>query len=533
MAVLLSFYLHFYIMIKLTELKLTPKQASDEKYYIPILAADLGVKQGQIRGHKVLRRSIDARGRRDVFIRMRTEAYIDEEVPDEKPFVPPYRKITGKHQVLIAGSGPAGLFAAVKLIEHNIKPVIIERGKDVSRRKRDVAQLSRNNYLDPDSNYCYGEGGAGTFSDGKLYTRSSKRGNVQRILQIFEYHGAPKDILSNAHPHIGTNILPKIITDMRQHILLSGGEIHFDSRITDFKTEADRIVSVETASGDIFEGDALILATGHSARDIYELLHRKGLELTEKGFAMGLRVEHSQDLIDQIQYSCTVRDEYLPAAAYNLVEQIEGRGVYSFCMCPGGFIVPAATGPEEVVVNGMSPSKRNSKFANSGIVTEIRPEDFPNREKYGIMAGLKYQQSIEHSAYLNGGKGVEAPAQRLTDFVNGRLSKNLPETSYHPGIISSPMHFWLPEAISKRLREGLRRFDNKMKGCLNEEGVGIGVESRTSSPLRIPRDKNTRNHPQIKNLYPCGEGAGFSGGIVSSALDGEKSAEAVALLFNR
>ncbi len=519
-------------MIKEIEIKLSPKQAANQESYLPILSEKLGVSVERIQNHKILRRSIDARGR-NVQIQMRIEAYIDQQAPHDNDFVLPYKKVNSNRRVLIAGAGPAGLFAAIKLIEHNIKPIIIERGKDISRRKRDISQLNRNQKLDPESNYCYGEGGAGTFSDGKLYTRSSKRGNIKRILQIFEYHGAPENILSNAHPHIGTNILPKIITDMRKHIVNSGGEIYFDSKIVDFEISGDEITSVKTATNEVFTGDALILATGHSARDIYELLYTKKILLEEKGFAMGIRVEHSQKLIDQIQYNCSVRDKYLPAAAYNLVQQVDKRGVYSFCMCPGGYIIPASTSPEEIVVNGMSPSTRNSKFANSGIVVEIRPEDFPKREQYGILAGLKYQQEIEHIAFLNSGKGVEAPAQRLTDFVNNRISNNLPESSYRPGLTSSPIHFWMPEAISKRLQKGLIHFNNKMRGYLNEDAIAIAVESRTSSPLRIPRDKKTRNHPQIKNLYPCGEGAGFAGGIVSSAMDGEISAEVLALNLNQ
>jgi uncharacterized FAD-dependent dehydrogenase len=514
-------------MYKEINIRVSPEQASDPALYLIAADEKLNVKPEQISGYKILKKSIDARSS-EVYIQIRLSVWINETQPEEPLFKPGYKKVTGKKRVLIIGSGPAGLFAALKLIEHNIKPVIIERGKDVSRRRRDVAKINRNKPIDPDSNYCFGEGGAGTFSDGKLYTRSSKRGDVDRILKILNFHGAKDDILIDAHPHIGTNILPKVITDMRKHILDSGGEIHFETRMTDFEIEGDKITGVISQKGDRIEGDAVILATGHSARDIYELLYKKGIEIQEKSFAMGIRVEHKQKLVDQIQYNCEIRSDYLPAASYNLAKQINGKGVYSFCMCPGGFIVPAASGPEEVVVNGMSAWSRNSKFANSGIVTEIPVEEFPEREKYGPLAGLRYQQHIEKLAFTNGGKGLTAPAQRLEDFVNGRLSKDLPETSYHPGVISSPLHFWLPAHISNPLRDGFKNFNRKMKGFLTEDAIVIGVESRTSSPVRIPRNKENRSHPQIKNLYPCGEGAGFAGGIVSSAIDGENSAKVLA-----
>jgi len=517
-------------MHKEINIRVSPEQASDSALYIPAAAEKLGIKPEQIKGHKVLKKSIDARSS-DVYIQLRLSVWINEAMPEEPEFIPGYKTVSSDKRVLIIGSGPAGLFAALKLIENNIKPVIIERGKDVSQRRRDVAKINRNNPVNPDSNYCFGEGGAGTFSDGKLYTRSSKRGDVDRILKVLNFHGAKDDILTDAHPHIGTNILPKVITDMREHILYSGGEIHFETRMTDFETEGDKITAVISQKGDRIEGDAVILAAGHSARDIYELLYEKGIEIQEKGFAMGVRVEHKQKLIDQIQYNCELRSNYLPAASYNLAKQVNGKGVYSFCMCPGGFIVPAVTGNEQVVVNGMSAWSRNSKFANSGIVTEIPVEEFPEREKHGPLAGLKYQQHIEKMAFINGGKGLRAPAQRLEDFVNGRLSKDLPETSYHPGVVSSPMHFWLPAHIVNPLREGFKNFNRKMKGFLAEDAIVIGVESRTSSPVRIPRNEETRSHPQIKNLYPCGEGAGFAGGIVSSAIDGENSANVLAQIL--
>ncbi len=413
------------------------------------------------------------------------------------------------------------------MIEKGLKPVIFERGKDVSARKKDIQALNTNKAVNPDSNYCYGEGGAGTFSDGKLYTRSKKRGDVKRILDILKYHGAKKDILSDAHPHIGTNKLPGIIVKIRETIEEAGGEIHFDSRVEDLIIERDEVKGIITQNGDKVFGKAVILATGHSAKDIFEILHRKNILIEAKPFAMGVRVEHPQDLIDSIQYTCKIRSDYLPAAAYSLVSQVKGRGVYSFCMCPGGFIVPASTAPGEMVVNGMSPSKRNSKFANSGMVVEIKVEDFPETEKYGALAGLKYQESLEKLAFVNGGNGLVAPAQRLHDFVNGKVSPFLPDTSYYPGVVSSPMHFWLPEDISKRLQKAFKTFGKRMKGFLTNEALIVGVESRTSSPVRIPRDKETLQHPQIKNLYPCGEGAGYAGGIISAAVDGERCADMV------
>ncbi|MEA2043421.1 MAG: NAD(P)/FAD-dependent oxidoreductase [Bacteroidota bacterium] len=511
-------------MKKIINIRLTPKQASEELLFRPVAAKKIGVEEEDITGVRILKRSIDARGR-EVFVQLRIAIWTNEPMPPEDEFQINYQKVEHKKRILIVGSGPAGLFAAIKLIEEGYKPVILERGKQISPRKRDVAQLNRNNPVNPESNYCFGEGGAGTFSDGKLYTRSGGKKAVKRILNILKYHGADTDILQDAHPHIGTNILPRIIKDIREHILAAGGEIHFNTKLVDFEMEGGKIKSVITQKGDKVEGDVVILATGHSAHDIYELLHTKGFQLEAKSFAMGVRIEHSQDLIDSIQYSCDYRGEYLPAATYSLVQQVRGRGVYSFCMCPGGFIVPAVTGPEELVINGMSPSKRNSKFANSGIVVEISEKDFPEKEKYGVLAGLKYQQYIERLAYLNGGKGITAPGQRLTDFVEGRISSTLPETSYHPGVVSSPIHFWLPEAIATRLQKGVELFDNKMNGYVNPDALVLGVETRTSSPLRIPRDKESRQHTQIKNLFPVGEGAGYAGGIVSSAIDGEKTVE--------
>ncbi len=512
-------------MKKIINLSLSPKRASDEKYYKHDAAEFLHADEREITAVKILKKSIDAR-KKFVKINLRLEIWLSEPAKEEK-FILKLQNVSAKPEVIIAGAGPAGLFAALKLIEKGLKPVIFERGKDVKERKKDIQALNTNKGVNPDSNYCFGEGGAGTFSDGKLYTRSKKRGDVTRILNILKLHGAAENILSDAHPHIGTNKLPGIIVKIRETIKNAGGEIYFNTRITDFIVENEEVKGVVTQNGEKVYGKAVILATGHSARDIYEMMHKKDILLEEKSFAMGVRVEHPQGLIDGIQYSCKIRGDYLPAAAYSLVSQVRGRGVYSFCMCPGGFIVPAVTGKEEIVVNGMSPSRRNSKFANSGMVVEIRTEDFPEKEKYGVLAGLKFQQQLEKLAFQNGGRGLVAPAQRLHDFVNGKISASLPETSYHPGIISSPLHFWLPENIGTRLRKGFKIFGKKMRGYLTNEAVVLGVESRTSSPVRIPRDKKTLQHPQIKNLYPCGEGAGYAGGIISAALDGERCAEMI------
>lgn len=409
-----------------------------------------------------------------------------------------------------------------------MRPVIIERGRDVSSRKKDIARISREQIVDPDSNYCFGEGGAGTYSDGKLYTRSKKRGDNTRVLELLCLHGANENIMYEAHPHLGTDKLPGIISNIRKSIVDAGGLFLLGKKVTDFLLDGDKIKGVITSDNEHFESPYVILATGHSARDIYEICKIRGVGLEMKPFAMGVRVEHPQDLIDKIQYHGNLRGEYLPASSYNLVKQVDGRGVYSFCMCPGGFIVPSATSQEEVVVNGMSPSERNSPYANSGIVVEIRPDDIVKYSNFGELAGLEFQKELEREAWKNGGHTQRAPAQRLADFVNGDVSGSLPKVSYFPGVTSSPLHSWLPKAIGRRLRDGIRLFGQMMNGYLTNEAVVLGVESRTSSTVRIPRDPGKLHHIRISGLYPCGEGSGYAGGIVPSAVDGMRAAEAIA-----
>lgn len=507
-------------------LSLSPKQASDEIYYRPIIASKLGVDPEEITAIVVRRRSIDAR-QRQIKINLGVAVYLGEQ-PESERKTYDYGNVAGKTPVGIVGSGPAGLFAALRLIELGYKPIIFERGKNVSDRKRDIAKIHREHLVDPDSNYGYGEGGAGTFSDGKLYTRSKKRGSVEKILEILVQFGADPQILIDAHPHIGTNKLPGVIARMREQILASGGEFHFSTRVTDLILKGDECKGVVLNDGQRVECAAVILATGHSARDIYEMLYRNGVNLEAKSFAVGVRIEHPQPLIDTIQYHQDSRGPYLPAATYSFVEQVNDRGVYSFCMCPGGFIVPAATAPGELVVNGMSPSQRNSPFANSGLVVEVRPEDLREFQHYGVFAGLEFQKSVEQLCFQLNGHTQFAPAQRIADFVAGRKSADLPDTSYRPGLISSALHDKLPKRISSRLREGIQQMDQKARGFNTDQGVVVGVESRTSSPVRIPRNEDTLEHIRIKNLYPCGEGAGYAGGIASSAIDGERCAEALA-----
>ncbi len=508
------------------DIKCTPKQASNESLYLPIVAKQLKIDVSEITKSRILRKSIDAR-KRDIIINLRVDIATENSDFEIEKIKFEYNDVKNSEEVVIIGTGPAGLFAALRLIELGKKPVVYERGKPISERKIDIAKINRESIVDENSNYCFGEGGAGTFSDGKLYTRSKKRGSVTRILEILNNHGADDSILYEAHPHIGTNKLPRVIKSIRETILNAGGEVHFNSKLTDIIIENNKVTGVEINESEIKKCTKLILATGHSARDIYEMLYAKKVDLEAKSFAMGVRVEHPQKLIDSIQYTCDIRSEYLPAATYNLVQQIDGRGVYSFCMCPGGFIVPAATAPNQMVVNGMSPAKRDSEFANSGMVVEVKDDDLKEFKQYGVLAGMKYQEYFEQMAYNNGGAGMIAPAQRLSDFVKARISESLPKTSYHPGILTSPMHHWMPENITKRLQKGFKLFNNKMRGYLTNDAVIIGVESRTSSPVRIPRNKDNFEHITVKGLYPCGEGAGYAGGIVSAAIDGERVAEII------
>ncbi len=511
-------------------LELSPYQAADEQQVKKAIAQKLNVKVENVGKYRIIRKSIDAR-KANIKVNIGIKVFdkgeaLDEDIPT---FI--YQDVRKSNPVVIVGAGPAGLFAALRLLEIGFKPIVIERGKQVSDRKRDIALLSREHNLNPDSNYAFGEGGAGTFSDGKLYTRSKKRGDFKRVLFALHNHGADENILYEAHPHIGTNKLPGVITKIRETIIEHGGEFYFNSRVESIQIKNDIATGVKLTDGQIINGVAVILATGHSARDIYKSLIDQGIEVEAKPFAMGVRVEHPQELIDSIQYHGAKQDAYLPAAAYNLVHQVDGRGVYSFCMCPGGFIVPAATSQGEVVVNGMSPSMRNSRFANSGIVVEIRLEDLSSYSKHGVLAGIEFQSELEILAGKHGEFGVKAPAQRLADFVNGKTSSTLPVCSYHPGVTSSAMHEWLPDMISKRLQAGFAEFGKKMRGYLTNEALILGVESRTSSPIRIPRDPETLQHIRIKGLFPSGEGAGYAGGIVSSAVDGERCADGVANYF--
>lgn len=507
-------------------INLSPKAAAHVAIYKKEIAKKLKISAEKIKEIDVIRRSIDAR-QKNVKIVMRANVWFADEKYQKQIFEYNFQDVSTKPEVVIVGAGPAGLFAALKLIEKGLRPIILERGKAVKERKRDVALINRNNEVNPNSNYCFGEGGAGTFSDGKLYTRSKKRGSTTYVLEMLKMHGAKNEILTEAHPHIGTNMLPRIIVAIRETIEKAGGKILFNTKVTDFIIKDNKAIGIKTQNGENIEGKAVILATGHSARDIFELLHLKKIKIESKSFAMGVRVEHPQNLIDRSQYSYTIRDKYLPAAAYSLVSQVKNRGVYSFCMCPGGFIVPAATAPNKIVVNGMSPSMRNSRFANSGLVVEIRQEDFPDKQKYGELAGLKFQQFLENLAYQNGKKNLVAPAQTISDFTQNKFSNKLPKTSYHPGVVSSNLHDWLPKHVGQRLQEGIKIFDKKIKGYNSSEGIILGVESRTSSPVRIPRNRTTLQHEQIANLYPCGEGAGYAGGIVSAAIDGIRCAEKI------
>ncbi len=513
-------------MPKTITLQLSPKQAADEKFYIARAAERLGIKQSEIALARVVKRSIDAR-QRMAKVNLSLEVYIDKE-PQPAPLHFDYPSVDTGTEVIVVGSGPAGLFASLRLIELGFKPILLERGKSVLSRKRDIAQINRGGEINPDSNYAFGEGGAGTFSDGKLFTRSKKRGDYNKALQTLVWHGANPAILYEAHPHIGTDKLPRIISNICNTINEHGGKVLFESKVSGFVVKQGRITGVKVGDS-VIEGAAVVLATGHSARDIYELLYNSGIKVEAKPFAMGVRIEHPQRLIDSIQYHRDERGEWLPAASYSLVSQEAGRGVYSFCMCPGGFIVPAMTDTTQSVVNGMSPSGRNSAFANSGLVTEVRLEDFAHlREEWGELAGLRYQQMFEELARQHSGDKQVAPAQRVSDFVYGRESRSLPKTSYIPGLTPSRLDIWMPEEIGARLRSGIATFGKKMRGFVTDEAIVVGVESRTSTPVRIPRDPETLMHTEVEGLFPAGEGAGYAGGIVSAALDGERIADAVA-----
>lgn len=512
-------------MIKEFQIRVSPEVAASDSMLKQFISNDKKLPLNEINHIQVLKRSIDAR-QREIFINLKVNVYISHPYVEETITLPAYRDVSNSEEVIIVGMGPAGLFAALKLIELGLKPIILERGKDVKERIKDLKGINVDHIVNEDSNYCFGEGGAGTYSDGKLYTRSKKRGDVDRILKLLVAFGAVRDILVEAHPHIGTNKLPPIIASMRECILRHGGEIHFNTRVTDFIINGDRMEGVKTMSGDIYKSNKVILATGHSARDIFEILNNRAIEIECKPLAVGVRVEHPQALIDSIQYNCEDRGEHLPPSPYAVSKQVNGRGVYSFCMCPGGVIAPCATKPGEIVTNGWSSSRRARATANSGIVVELRMEDFSPYSEHGTLAAVAFQQSIEKRAWELGGKTQTAPAQRLIDFVEGNLSIDLPDTSYSPGIRSVQISDVLPGFICDALVQGFKKFDESMRGYLTNEAVVHAPETRTSSPIRIPRDRQTYQHIRIKGLYPCGEGAGYAGGIVSAAMDGEKCASA-------
>ena len=529
-------------MIQELQIRILPQQAASERSIIDYVSREKGIDARTVTGVRVLRRSIDAR-QRTIYVNLLVRVYINEVAQDDEYARTEYPDVSGRPSVIVVGAGPGGLFAALRLIELGLRPIVLERGKNVHDRKRDLAQISKTHKVDAESNYCFGEGGAGAYSDGKLYTRSKKRGSIEKILNVFCQHGASTSILCDAHPHIGTDKLPRVIENMRNTILQCGGEVHFQTRMTRLLLEADethngqRVVGVEAVSQlpapdtqRSFHGP-VILATGHSARDVYRYLSEAKIQMEAKGIAVGVRLEHPAELIDQIQYhNRNGRGQYLPAAEYSFVTQVDGRGVYSFCMCPGGFVIPAATGPQQIVVNGMSPSNRGTAWSNSGMVVELRPEDLETigMEKSGEDEALKmmrFQEQLERTTWQQGNMRQTAPAQRMADFVNNRLSYDLPKSSYSPGLISSPLHFWLPPFVGKRLQEGFKKFGHMSHGFLTNEAVMIAVETRTSAPVRIVRHLETLQHVEVGGLFPCGEGAGYAGGIVSAGVDGERCAE--------
>lgn len=534
-------------MIQEYQLRVLPQTAANEQRLIAYIAKEKGLDARTIRATRILKRSIDAR-QRTVLVNLNVRIYVNELPKEEEYTHTLYNKVDDKPVVIVVGAGPGGLFAALRLIELGLRPIVVERGKDVRERKKDLALIGREQTVNPESNYSFGEGGAGAYSDGKLYTRSKKRGNVDKILNVFCQHGASTSILADAHPHIGTDKLPRVIENMRNTILECGGEVHFETRMDALIIEGNEVKGIETNTGKSILGP-VILATGHSARDVYRWLASNNVEIEAKGIAVGIRLEHPSSLIDQIQYhNKNGRGDYLPAAEYSFVTQVDGRGVYSFCMCPGGFIVPAASGPEQIVVNGMSPSNRGSRWSNSGMVVELRPEDMQD-EKLGIknekwdalqkertalppafqsqLDMMYFQEALEYSCWQQGNRKQTAPAQRMEDFTRKKLSYDLPESSYAPGLVSSPLHFWMPQFLTERLSKGFQQFGRSSRGFLTNDAVMIGVETRTSSPVRIIRDRDTLQHIRLRGLFPCGEGAGYAGGIVSAAMDGERCAEAV------
>ncbi len=524
------------------QIRVQPHVAANEQALRQFVADEYGFDVRTLTALRILRRSIDAR-QRTIFVNLKVRAYINEMPADDAFVATHYPDVSSAPQVIVVGAGPGGLFAALRLIELGLRPIVLERGKDVHERKKDLALIAKTQQVDAESNYCFGEGGAGAYSDGKLYTRSKKRGSIDKILNVFCQHGASTNILADAHPHIGTDKLPRVIENMRNTILQSGGEVHFQTRMTRFILQGDQVVGVEALTphlspltshpspltSKVFLGP-VILATGHSARDVYRYLADAKIEMEAKGIAVGVRLEHPSELIDQLQYhSRQGRGKYLPAAEYSFVTQVDGRGVYSFCMCPGGFVIPAATDAEQIVVNGMSPSNRGGQWSNSGMVVETRAEDIPGDDPLRVML---FQQQMERDCWQQGNRRQTAPAQRMADFVNGRLSYDLPRSSYAPGLLSSPLHFWMPQTVTHRLQEGFKTFGRQSHGFLTNEAVMIGVETRTSSPVRILRDHDTLMHIRLQGLFPCGEGAGYAGGIVSAGVDGERCADSCAQWLN-